>query len=147
MKINFIEIPGRKPRKAPERDLHIACVQYVDLQYGERLFYFHSPNGGTRNKAEAAMFQKMGVLKGLPDLVFLNPLKSEIDTAKGYFESKTGLVIELKAKGKKTDKDGDQEMVMARMERLNYQTYVIDSLDEFIRVIDLHYGYLKLKKA
>lgn len=130
----------RKPRKSPERDLQIACVTYLRMQYGDKLFFFHSPNGGKRNKIEAALFKAMGVLKGLPDLVMLTPF-----TIKGV--TSAGLAIELKSKGRKTEKDGDQQKVLNRLGLLNYVTAEIDSLDAFIEVINKHYSYLKHSKT
>lgn len=131
--------PIRKARKSPERDLQIACVEYLQFQYGERLFYFHSPNGGKRNKIEAELFRRMGVLKGLPDLVFLTPI---------HFQGKAyaGTVIELKAKGNKVEKGGDQELCMKRLEKLGFLCMALDSVDQFVKVVVSLYGHLKFGK-
>ena len=131
--------PTRKARKSPERDLQIACVEYLQFQYGERLFYFHSPNGGDRNKIEGELFRRMGVLKGLPDLVFLTPLNFQ---EANY----TGLVIELKAKGRKVEKGGDQELCMKRLEKLGFLCMTLGSVDEFVSVVVSMYGHLKFGK-
>lgn len=48
-------------------------------------FVFHVPNGGKRDKVTAAILQRQGVRKGVPDLIWLLP-------ACGYY----GLAMELK---------------------------------------------------
>lgn len=74
-----------------EADEQAAVVAYCDLK---RVPCFHIPNGGSRNKAEAANLKRQGVKAGAPDLCV--PVPSG---------SKHGLFIEMKAgEGKPTDK-------------------------------------------
>lgn len=67
--------------------------QYPDLKW-----LHHSPNGGSRHKAEAAKLKAMGVKSGFPDLILI--LK------RGKFN---GLCIELKRlkKGKVSDRQNE----------------------------------------
>jgi hypothetical protein len=59
---------------SPEADLQKGCVQWFRLQYREYSnLLFHVPNGGYRNKTEAAKFKKMGVVAGVSDLLLLLP--------------------------------------------------------------------------
>ena len=51
----------------------------------ELFLLHHTPNGGTRNRGEAAKLQKMGVLSGVPDL--------HLPVPKGKYSS---LYIEMK---------------------------------------------------
>ena len=70
------------------------CALNLD-KYPELRWLHHSPNGGYRNKREAANFKIMGVKSGFPDLILLVP--------RGEWH---GLLIELKhpsMKGKKND--------------------------------------------
>ena len=36
-----------------------------------RFLIFHVPNGGSRNKIEAALMKAKGVISGIPDLIFI----------------------------------------------------------------------------
>lgn len=60
-------------------------TDYMSGKYPEIRLLFHVPNGGSRNKIEAANLKKQGVKAGVPDL-FL-PVARD-----GYF----GLFIEMK---------------------------------------------------
>lgn len=55
------------------------------IKYPELKWLHHSPNGGFRDKREAAKFKAMGVKRGFPDLFF--PVR------RGIFP---GLLIEMK---------------------------------------------------
>lgn len=56
----------------PEENLQVGCVNWFDYQYPQlRPLLHHSPNGGFRNKCEAARFKAMGVRSGFPDLILL----------------------------------------------------------------------------
>ena len=69
----------------------IAVVNYCEYK---GIPVFHIPNGGSRNKREAANLKRQGVKAGVPDLC--------IPVARGRYHS---LYIEMKAqKGKPTKK-------------------------------------------
>ena len=58
--------------KQEEAKLQAECFQWAWNTFPEtRLMIFHVPNGGSRNKLEAFRFQAMGVIAGVPDIVFL----------------------------------------------------------------------------
>lgn len=62
-----------------------AVIEYCAWR---KLPIFHIPNGGSRNKAEAAHLKRQGVKPGVPDLF--------LPVAAG---GRHGLFIEMKAKG------------------------------------------------
>ena len=45
-------------------------VEFTAHYRPELLLLFHVPNGGSRNKAEAANLKRQGVRPGVPDLCF-----------------------------------------------------------------------------
>lgn len=61
-------------RRQPEQGLHRAVADYLRMALPEDgdVFWFHCPNGGMRNKAEAAMFKRMGVKAGVPDICIVH---------------------------------------------------------------------------
>lgn len=81
-------------RNKEEEKLQIACIKWFDYQYPEySKLLFAVPNGGSRNKIEAANLKKQGVRAGVSDIVFLK------ENNKYDF-----LCIEFKTeKGKQTD--------------------------------------------
>lgn len=69
---------NRKPRlKRPEQGLQIAIFNQLRplmaLQKRKKFMAFHVPNGGYRTGAEANIFQSMGVMPGVADIVLLFP--------------------------------------------------------------------------
>lgn len=63
----------------------IQWAQYQTSVHPELLLLHHCPNGGSRNKVEAAKLKQMGVKAGIPDL--------HLPVQKGEY---TGLYIEMK---------------------------------------------------
>lgn len=71
-----------------EAEEQIALFEWAELQKGrfpELALLYHVPNGGSRNKIEAARLQAQGVKSGVPDLC--------LPVARG---ANHGLYIELK---------------------------------------------------
>lgn len=68
-----------------EADEQIAVVDYCDLH---DIPVFHIPNGGKRNRYEAAHLKRQGVKPGIPDLCIPMPNKNH-----------HALYIEMKQKG------------------------------------------------
>ena len=97
-----------------EDQLTVACVEYHDNTYPDDILeLFHVPNGGKRNKREANKFRRMGVRKGIPDLILIHP--------------HTG--IELKfGKNKLSNEQLDVKYCWTRR---NIPVYLIQSLEEF----------------
>lgn len=59
-----------KPRKL-EQGIHLAVAHHIRLlepQYPQLRLAYHCPSGGKRSKVEAAIFQRMLVRPGIPDL-------------------------------------------------------------------------------
>ena len=98
MKITAVEnkftVLGKdKPYQGLEKDLQKACINWTWYNYSKKHFW-HTPNGGTRNKREAVELKKQGVKPGVSDIIFA-------DMSRGF----SGLVIELKAKKNKPTED------------------------------------------
>lgn len=106
--------------KHEEENLQIACVRWFSLQYQSlSTLLHHSPNGGVRNKVEAARFKAMGTRAGFPDL-FLS-----IPNAQYH-----GLYIEMKtAKGTQSK---SQRIFQQRVEAIGYRYAVVRSFDQFV---------------
>lgn len=113
-----------KKMRHEEDSLQIACVQWFDLQYRWLSWaLFHVPNGGSRNRIEAAKFKAMGVRAGVPDLILLHR-----SGAYAY------LALELKA-GKNTQ-TANQKLYQSKMEADGGKYAVIRSLDAFIETVN-----------
>ena len=72
--------------EAQEQTNLMDWVRLSEGRYTELKLLFHVPNGGSRNKAEAAHLKKQGVKAGVPDLF--------LPVARGGYH---GLFIEMKA--------------------------------------------------
>lgn len=60
----------KKRRKAqPEAALQASLVKDLAMVLGRDTFFFAVPNGGKRNRTEAAIFAGQGVVPGMTDLV------------------------------------------------------------------------------
>ena len=54
--------------KRPEQDLQRAVFEHIRVR-SVPVFVWHTPNGGWRSKAEAAIMKGLGVLPGIPDVI------------------------------------------------------------------------------
>lgn len=82
---------------------------FIRAKYPEIDLMFHIPNGGSRNKLEAANLKKQGVKAGVPDLF--------LPVSRGGYH---GLFIELKhGKNKPTEKQTEW------LKSLNEQGYAV----------------------
>ncbi len=113
-----------KRYEGSESDFQKTLAQYLDSL---GVLWYHCPNGGKRNKKEAARLKREGVKKGVLDVT--------ICVANHGFN---GFYLELKVDYKKpTD---DQKEFMRRLRKNGYKAEWTQSLDEAIELID---EYLK----
>ena len=109
-----------------------AVIQWAALMrnaHPELLNLYHVPNEGKRSKAEAARQQRLGLRRGVPDLI--------LDYPKGIYH---GLRVEMKVKPNKTT--ANQEAWLERLARAGYFVAVCYSAQEAIETID---AYIKLR--
>ena len=91
---------------------------------------FHIPNGGSRNKMEAANLKRQGVKAGVPDLMFPVALR-------GYH----GLFIEMKAGKNKTTKNQDEWLDL--LAQNGYCVRVCYGFLEAMAIIDWYFEEMK----
>lgn len=111
--------------KGSESDLQKSVATYLDFM---GVLWFHCPNGGTRNKKEAANLKRQGVKSGVPDICILEPTKD--------FH---GLFIELKVGYNKPSEK--QELWLDKLGHRAYKTAVCYSFDECKEVINQYFKY------
>lgn len=96
-------------------------------KYPELDLLFHIPNGGSRNKIEAAKLKSQGVKAGVPDLF--------LPAARGGYH---GLFIEMKyGKNKPTDK---QREWMAALNEQGYMAVVCYGFEDARNTIEKYLG-------
>lgn len=92
--------PAQKPHtqyEAAEQEALFKWALFIRGRFPEIDLLYHIPNGGSRNRIEAANLKRQGVKAGVPDLC--------LPVARGNYH---GLYIELKAgKNKTTDKQDE----------------------------------------
>jgi hypothetical protein len=59
-------------RVNPEQFIHRAVVAHLRRRGVSGLVWWHTPNGGRRNRIEAAIFAGLGVRPGVADLILLH---------------------------------------------------------------------------
>lgn len=112
----------RKRGEDTEQENVISWANWHLREHPELKWLHHIPNGGKRNKAEAARFKAQGVKAGVSDL-FLPAAHG------GYF----GLYIEMKyGKNKPTDQ---QKEFIADMQQAGYDARVAYSAQEAIEIL------------
>lgn len=60
-------------RKPTEQSLHIGVVSFLKRALPPQIVFFHPPNGGKRAGKSGSLLKAMGMLAGVPDLVFVMP--------------------------------------------------------------------------
>lgn len=117
------------------KNQHEACeqvklfqwAQFMTAKHPELELMFHIPNGGSRNKLEAANLKRQGVKSGVPDICLPIP-------SKGYH----GLYIEMKyGKNKPTD---NQKKYLNNLSRQGYAVAVCYSWEKAAKVICKYLG-------
>lgn len=98
-----------------ETIINIACADWLRVfkNKTKRILYCHVPNGGKRNKREAGLLKRMGVIAGIPDLII--------------FTAVSILLIELK--GEDTAVSEVQKAVKSDFDLLGYQVHTIRTND------------------
>ena len=120
--------------KQLEDNLQAACVEWFRFQY-PNITIFSIPNGGSRNKIEAAKLKRTGVLAGVADLFVMRhkefPDKTFPDR---YVHFWHGLFIEMKV-GKNKQTDAQIYFAVNAMAH-SYQYRVCRSIEEFMNVVN-----------
>lgn len=104
-------------------------ANFMSGKYPEIELLYHIPNGGSRNKIEAANLKRQGVKAGVPDLC--------LPVARGKWH---GLYIEMKAGDNKTTEK--QDMWLAALRNQGYAAEVCYGWEETAEVIT---KYLELR--
>lgn len=119
---------ARRRSEATEQEALITWCRIFENRYPELKMIYHIPNGGSRNRLEAANLKRQGVKAGVPDLCL--PVPKD-----GYH----GLYIEMKyGKNKPTD---NQEEWMERLRQYGYRTVVCYGADEARETIKQYIGW------
>jgi len=106
--------------KGKEDRFQRAAARWLDAQ---GVLWFHPPNGGKRNRIEAAIFKGLGVKAGVPDIVIMEP--------RGRYH---GMLVELKvAGGSLTD---NQRAFLTAAAKLGYKCVVAWNLEEMIKEVE-----------
>jgi len=116
--------------KHKESKLQQACVKWFDLQYPKlRMNLFAIPNGGKRNKFEAAIMKGEGVRAGVSDMFLA------VCRWRGNDLEYAGMFIEFKfGKGKLTDKQQEFKKAID----VSYQHEIIYDFDTFKNRIEYY---------
>lgn len=116
-----------------EYQIQISVIEWAETERYKgnplALYLHHSPNGGDRDKREAARFKAMGTQSGYPDLT--------LDIAKGGYH---GMRIELK----RSDNDNESDNQVTRIGLLieeGYHAVITKGYDATIAAIA---AYMKL---
>lgn len=110
-----------KPLNELSEDVIQAQIfEYYHNKFCTKLNYvphviFSVPNGGLRNKREAAKFKATGLIAGVSDLIILKPVET--------------IFIEVKTeKGKQSDV---QKIFEQKVNALGFRYVIVRSLDDF----------------
>lgn len=86
-----------------ERAIHVAVADLLARNARAGVVWWHTPNGGSRNRIEAARMKALGVKAGVPDLLLLidGTLHAlELKAAKGRVSAEqTAMLSSLSAAG------------------------------------------------
>ena len=111
-----------KIKESAEQEAVCEYLEYLHIPF------YHVPNGGSRNKIEAANLKRQGVRAGVPDLC--------ITVAKGKYH---GLYIEMKVDDNKPSKE--QKDWLSLLNKNGYLAVVCYGFNDAKQTID---KYLKL---
>ena len=125
-----VQAQHRSHPEDEEQQALFQWAQWMSGRYPELELLFHIPNGGKRNKAEAARMKAGGVRAGVPDLC--------LPVARGGFH---GLYIELKA-GKGTASQKQKEWI-GKLTAQGYRALVLTGWEAASRAIE---DYLRMEE-
>lgn len=125
-----------------EESHQIALADYLDRlkvkTKRRRLLWCHVPNGGSRNIIEATKLKRMGVKRGVLDVLIFDP--PTVLDQKNIPIYLSGMAIELKhGKNKPTQY---QEMWLTDLIHRDWLTFVSYSIDDSIKLIQKYYSHL-----
>lgn len=120
------------PEESVEQTWLFRWATMMSQAHPELRTMFHVPNGGSRNKIEAAKFKAQGVKPGVPDVVL--PVPSD-----GYH----GLFIEMKRRsgGRVSE---DQAAWIEILRKYGYKAEVCKGFDEAVKLVE---EYLHIKEG
>lgn len=123
------DVVGKRRVSHPESELQRACMKWMRLQY-PKLMMFSVPNGGYRNRREAAIMVSEGIRTGVSDLILLK-------ACGGYH----GLCVEMKwANGRQSDAQKEFQFIV---EQEGYLYRIARSFDAFKDLIERYVnGYI-----
>lgn len=110
-----------KAPAARELDVHCAIVSLLRLRAKDSVIWFHPANGEARHARAGARLKRMGVIAGVPDLVFV--------TREGR-----ATFVEIKRPGGKLSES--QRAFMAKCYEQHTPYHVVESLDDAIELFE-----------
>lgn len=109
-----------------EDNLHIACCDYLDLQY-PKLLYTHPANEAKRTPFERYKAKKLRMKPGVPDLLIFDP-----------FQGFSGLAVEFKVKPNRLSPH--QTYWSDVLFNNGWYVWTVYDLDTFMNLINDCYG-------
>jgi hypothetical protein len=116
--------------KRPEQEIHKAVVAHLNARAEPDVFYFHPANGGKRTAFEGRLFKALGVVAGVPDLIFC----------------KGGRMYALELKAPKGRLTASQRECQAALKHCKANVWTAEGLDEALCVLE-SWGILKRNVA
>ena len=117
-------------RRNPETAIQCTVVKHLHTRAVPGLMWWHTPNGGYRNKSEAVLLKAMGVKAGVSDLIFFH-------TGQLY-------CLEIKAQGGRASEE--QLAFIADVDRAGACTALATGLDACRATLET-WGLLKGARA
>jgi hypothetical protein len=111
---------ARHRRQRPEAAIQRAVFQHLHTRAAPGVFAFHPANGGYRKPIEAAIFKRLGVVPGVPDVFIVHNGRC--------------FALELKAEGgRATDK---QLACIAALREAGAFTCIAEGLDRALACLE-----------
>jgi hypothetical protein len=107
--------------KRPEQEIQIAVMKHVRIRSMPGVFCFHVPNAGKRSMFVGSIMKQIGVVAGVPDLIFL------------YRGQSFGLELKASKQQKASD---EQVAALNAMEVAGARTAIAHSLDEALITLE-----------